>query len=56
MNPHTQDAEALVASAQKSGDVIMPQRLLDAVGQLLSPLNFFVATESEAKPFEVFRQ
>jgi len=56
MNRHDQDAEALVASALNSGSVILPQQLLDAVGQLSSPLNFLIATEPEAGPFDVLRE
>lgn len=34
----------------------MPQRLLDAVGRLPSPLKFMAAIEPEAGPFDAFRE
>ncbi len=56
MNEHTQDGAALLASALNPGESIVPQRLLDAVGCLSSPLEFLAAIDPEGEPFEAFRQ
>ena len=56
MNPHDQDAEALVASALMPGEINVPQRLLDAVAQLPSPLDFLFSSEPQADPFNAIRE
>jgi len=55
MNLHDQNIE-LIASALKPGEINAPQRLLDTVAQLSSPLDFLISTEPVAEPFEVFRE
>lgn len=56
MNSHYQDAEELVTSAMKPGEVIVPQRLLDEITRLSQPLDFLLSLEPDPEPFEVFRE
>lgn len=56
MNEHAQDSGILLTSALNPREPIVPQLLLDAVECLSSPLEFLVAIEPDAGPFEAFRQ
>lgn len=48
--------ESLLASALISGEVSKPQRLLDAVTLISSPLAFLCSLEPEAEPFNILSE
>ena len=56
MNESFKDSGAILSLALQPGDVAVPQRLLDAVEQLDSPVDLIISPEPAEGPFEALRE